>query len=302
MPKLTIDDFAGIFGSSIDSFDDECKEYISARNFNYSIITGKERDDTILYVLKKIEDADFSKKGKDKWESGWANNLSMFENSGNIKDLIPIYSRPHILRLKKEYIRPVHKDFILDFFEIIRLWIFKNFVKCISNIYEIGCGSGHNLPILSRLYPLSKIIGLDWSSSSIKIVNLLSTNYPNISGKEFDAFTPDAAGVNIPENSCIVTIGCFEQLGYNYESIVNFICNSKSICVQLEPLDELYDQSNIIDYLAYKFHRLRGYLNGYWSYLLKMQNEGRIEILKLHRMQFGDIFHDGWTIIVWKGK
>ncbi len=67
-----------------------------------------------------------------------------------------------------------------------------------------------------------------------------------------------------------------------------------------EPLAELYDENSLIDCLALKYHRARGYLNGFLTRLTELAEEGRIEIIVKKRVPFGSHFHEGYSIVVWR--
>jgi hypothetical protein len=70
----------------------------------------------------------------------------------------------------------------------------------------------------------------------------------------------------------------------------------------MEPLVELYDEQRLVDYLAIKFHRKRGYLEGFLTSLRKLQAEGRIEILEQRRFYFGSIYHEGYSYVAWRPR
>jgi hypothetical protein len=67
----------------------------------------------------------------------------------------------------------------------------------------------------------------------------------------------------------------------------------------METTYELYDQDDLFDYLSAKYLEKRGYLNGFLGRLKVLESEGAIEILGTHRT-FGSLFHDGYTLLVWK--
>ena len=72
--------------------------------------------------------------------------------------------------------------------------------------------------------------------------------------------------------------------------------------MHLEPIVELYDENDLLDYLAKKFHQKRHYLSGLLPYLKELEAEGRIVIDKVQRMHFGNFNHEGYTVLVWHKK
>jgi hypothetical protein len=108
------------------------------------------------------------------------------------------------------------------------------------------------------------------------------------------------AELHIPENSALFTIGALEQLGENYGEFLNFILKNKfQICVHLETSYELYEEEKLLDALAKRYLEKRNWLRGYFARLKNEESEGALKIL-YQRRTFGSLFHDGYTITVWK--
>ena len=75
---------------------------------------------------------------------------------------------------------------------------------------------------------------------------------------------------------------------------------SPALCLNMEPLCELYDQGNLIDYMSYRYHKQRGYLDGYLTRLKQLEGESRIEIVKIQRVLFGNLYHEGYSFVAWR--
>lgn len=305
---LHLNDFVRMFGASPDDFDDECKQFIDKTDFNYKKLTPKNRDKTILEIIKRIDSDGFAlagREGKGRWEKGWSENLDNFINKGyDLSELIPKYVRPNqICRLYCDYIVTLDPNFELNYFTILRLWLFKKYLKDAGSIYEFGCGTGYNLPIMAKLFPEKELYGLDWSTAAVDIVNLIGQKHKmKIRGYLFDMFSPDL-NLQIFKDSVVLTIGSLEQLGENHQQFTDFLLKkSPSLCIHVEPICELYDENNLIDYLAIKYHKTRNYLNGYLTYLEKLRNDNAIQMIKIQRVLFGSLFHDGWSLVIWKPK
>ena len=74
------------------------------------------------------------------------------------------------------------------------------------------------------------------------------------------------------------------------------------LCLNVEPLCELYDEDHLFDYVAIKYQEKRNYLAGYLDRLRQLESEGKIEILKIQRMLFGNLHYEGWSFVLWKPK
>ena len=51
-----------------------------------------------------------------------------------------------------------------------------------------------------------------------------------------------------------------------------------ALCVHIEPMAEMYDTSNLLDYLAYRFHIKRNYPIGFLPLLHQLEKEEKIRI------------------------
>lgn len=303
---LTVADFSKLLGDELAISNAECCRFITEKNFDYRMLGARERDEVILKIIKRIDSKQFSIAGKDvkdRWEKGWAENLSQYIKSDyNLTELIPKYVHPdQVCRLYRDYIQPFDSNFEINFFTVLRLHFFSKFLMQASSIYEFGCGPGYNLPVLAKLFPEKTLYGLDWARSAIEAVNTIGAQLKaNISGHYFNLFEPDY-DVGLDDNSAVLTIGGLEQIGSDSGLFLDYLMSNKpSICLHIEPIIELYDENNLVDFLAIKFHTAKNYLNGFLQLLQQLENEGKIELISVQRGLFGSLFHDGWSIVVWK--
>ncbi len=306
--ELTLEDFARLFGTTIDDIPNDCRELIAKTDFRYRKVSDDERDKVLLDILKKIDSGQLTVAGREKkviWEKGWHENLQNFLGKNyDINKLIPRYYRPgRVLKIYRNYARTYDPNVEFNFFKVLQLWLFRKYLKGAESVYEFGCGPGHNLVALAELYPEKKLYGLDWSVASRDLVNKVAEVYRyNITGHLFDMFSPNE-NLEITNNSAILTIGGLEQLGRDYESFLQFLLKKSFIlCLNVEPFSELYDKDHLLDYVAIKYQEKRNYLTGYLDRLRQLESEGEIEILKVQRMLFGNLHYDGWSFVVWKLK
>jgi len=307
--KLTLKDFASLFGTKIKDIPKECKDLITKTDFSYRKLEKDERNGVILKVLKKIETGEFSIAGKEKknrWGKGWREILENFV-AGNydVRKLAPHYDlKPgRIIRINKDYVASKDSMLEMKWLNVFRIWIFKKYLKNADNIYEFGCGTGQNLVVLANLFSDKKLFGLEWVKPPLKIIKLLAQkNGYNVEGRLFDIFSPDN-NLNFLPNSVVLTRAALEQIGSDYEKFLNFLLKkSPALCVNIEPMVELYDENNLVDYLAIKFHKKRNYLDGYLKKLYELRDKGRIEIIKVKRVAFGSLYLDPYSYIIWRPK
>jgi SAM-dependent methyltransferase len=185
---------------------------------------------------------------------------------------------------------------------VFRVWLLQTLLGDGAPVYEFGCGSGYNLPVLARRDSDRAVVGLDWSSASVEIARQLARTYPNISGRLFDMYEPSRHGSDfvVPGGSIALTVGAMEQLGDRFVPFIAYLQSRFVTCVHVEPIVEWYQVEELPDYLAHSFHVRRGYLSGLPAHLESLRARGEIEIVKSHRVEFGSLFHDGWSMIVWR--
>lgn len=305
--SLYVKDFARLFGIRPDEFSLEILELIRTRDFRYTRLEREERAAFITSLRKRIEDGNFWVSGsdkKDRWERGWGENLEEYRKTGHMSKLIPKYIRPNqTLRLDHEYIRPLDLEFEYNVVDVWRQWVFGEYLKDVSSIYEFGCGSCQHVVVLAKLFPKKKIFGLDWAKSSLDIIEELKKRTSwNIDGGIFDFYVPPA-GFSLEKDSGVLTIGAMEQLGKNFALFLQFLLDQKpSIVVHLETIEELYDSARETDELALEYVKKRNYLQGYLTRLRELEKRGVIEIIRVHRFLYGGPGHDSFSLMAWRPK
>jgi len=304
--EYTPQDFAVLFGKPGSDLPGPCREFALASDFHYEVPEGLARDQIILRVLQHIDSDKATKVGQQRagiWESCWSDTLQKFVEGGyDPNRLVPDFIKPdQPIRLQRNYVIPRNPRFELDFFRVCRAFLFGEFFARVRAVYEFGCGSGFNLLALSEQLPGKELCGLDWSKSSNQTLNLLGKSLGiDISGRHFDFFQPDRS-LELGPDSGVLTMCALEQVGQRHEHFVEFVLEKKPrICVNMEPLLELYDESNLVDYLAARYHRKRGYLEGFLTALRALADKGRIEILDVRRFFFGSLYHEGYSYIAWR--
>ena len=298
-------DIAFLFGVEMSDLPQQCLAIARSRDFRFRWVTGKTRDETLLTVLKRIHSDTLWVSGehqKDVWEKGWSENLKEYKADGDISFLTPKFIRPNqILRFRGGYIQPLDEYFEFNLVDIYRHWLFVTYFSEVSAWYEFGCGSCQHVPVLANLFPDKKLYGLDWAQSSVDILEHLRRDKKwNVTGKLFNLFEPDAS-ITLDHNSGIFTMGTMEQLGTTFEPFLQYLLKEKpSLVVHCETIREFYDESVLTDYVAILFDKKRNYLDGYITRLRALEAEGKISILVARRMEFGSMFHDSYSLIVWK--
>jgi SAM-dependent methyltransferase len=195
----------------------------------------------------------------------------------------------------------VDPSFELKWYEIFQHWLFTTYFAEIQAVYEFGCGSGINLAALAKLYPEKRYFGLDWAAPSKEIVDEMAEAYGwDMKGHLFDFFAPDES-LKVEEGGIVFTLGALEQTGQDYEAFLQYLLRwQPGLCVNIEPILEWYDENNLVDYAAIRFHRMRKYWEGFPNRLMELERADRVEVHKMKRSNFGSLFLEGYSQTIWR--
>jgi hypothetical protein len=264
------------------------------------LIEGEERDALILEILNRI-DADTQVIGApertETWERGWNESLERFRSLPEIASLIPAFIRPHqAVRFQKQFFMPTGNE-ELDHVRVMQTRIGTMLQDC-PNIAEFGSGTGYNLAKLATRFPQKNFHAFDFAPSAVELAELIRNKLNlNIYGHQFDMTKPEG---DIRGGYGAFTFGAIEQLAGNFVPFMEFLLEQRPrMVVHVEPTIELYDPANLVDALAIKFHRKRGYTEGMLPWL---QNDPRVEVLQVERTFFGSLMMEGYSMIVWVPK
>lgn len=291
------------------SFESNLSDYVRNRiityNFKYYETSNEESDECTLRIVKTLLEGKTIQSGEHRisqWENGWVENLNNLQNDSNLVSIIPKYfSKFNILRWHQKFIKPVSENFELNMLRIILDWLIDKYMRDAENIYEFGCGTGHHLINVRTVNPKCNLFGLDWVESSQRIIETFAkqTDDTKLFAHKFDYFNPDNNFV-LEDNAVIYTVASLEQIGKKYDKFVDYLfLNNPRLCIHIEPIEELLDQNNLLDYLSIEYFKKRNYLSGFLNYLYKLQAEGRAEILTAQRTYIGSLFIEGYSVVVW---
>ena len=297
------EDFLNAFGA-----DSEDAEYISSEvekyDFRFNRLTEAERRAVVSDIGDKIDS--FTKVGAHRqniWESCWRDARKIYdEEGGKLEALDPKFMGAHpVIRLHGDFVRPHHPNFETHWFRVYRQWLFKTYLAPFQQVMEFGCGSGFNLAFAVKLYPNKEYVGLDWSQSSVDLVDGIAVDHGyRLKGRKFNFFEPDTT-VEMDSNTIAMTFSALEQTGDKFVLFTEWLLEKKpGLVLSMEPIIEFYDEDSPFDQLAMRYHKHRQYLTGYYSWLEEKEGEGKIEILKAHRPVFGNIYQESYSLVVWR--
>lgn len=303
MSRLTEADFLAAFDAPAEDAALFAAE-VARHDFGYRRFDQAERDALILSVLRKL--GSFTQVGEhrhDIWEMAWADVARRYDDSdGDLSALEPsfIAGTPY-LRLQGDYAAPVDPAFEFSFFRVLRQWLFRRYLGDTSHVYEFGCGSGFNLATLAQLAPDKHLIGLDWAWPAVDLIDRVAARYGfALQGRRFDFFHPDA-GFTFEPDAVAMTFCALEQTGDRCPVFLEWLLERRpALVISMEPVLDFYDPDSLVDELAIRYHTGRGYLTGYLPWLRRQADAGRVELLKARRLGLGSLYHEGYSLLVWR--
>lgn len=300
---LAVGDFLHAFGASAADAALIAEEVVK-HNFSYGRLEQEARDAAILSVLRKLEDA--AAAGEHRhciWEMAWADAARRYDEAGG--DLVALepsfISATPYLRLSGDYAAPVDPRFESNYYRVLRAWLFRKYLRDARDVYEFGCGSGFTLAGLARLMPDCRLVGLDWAQPAVDLINRVADRHRlKLSARRFDFFHPDASMTLAPD-AVAMTFAALEQIGSRFRDFADWLIERRpSLVINLEPIAEFYDPDKLFDQLALRYHHKRQYLAGYQPYLAELAKLGRIELVLARRLGMGNLFHEGYSLLIWR--
>ena len=274
-------------------------------DLGFEELSNKEFQATMVHVIDTLQ-SDLIKAGqhrKGDWHAGWQSNFVEYVKSKSTQAAIPGYfEKSKFARWQNRWILPNDSLLELKLLGALVDSTLSKYSKSPSAIYEFGCGTGQHLFRLRKLFPESRLIGLDWATSSQDLIKSFSKHNDdsNLSGLNFDFFSP-REDLLVPPDSIFLTVAALEQVHDNHNLFVNWIMKKKpKYVINIEPIEEFLDPSNLLDSISIKYFRKRNYLKGYFQYLLELEKQEKLTILDRRRTMFGSLFIEGYSVVVWK--
>lgn len=298
--KITSEDVDKILQYNIS---DRLKEQIDSYNLSYDLLDNKQKESYLINVIDVLT-KDIVESGDHRindWENGWKENLLDFKLTKNFSSLVPKYhDKNRYARWKGQIVKPLVNGFDYKLHISFLDSIIEKYSKDVENLYEFGCGPAYHLLRYSKLFPHLKLHGMDWTNASQNIIREINNNFNlDIECQNFNFFNPDF-NLNIKNNSLITTIAALEQTGERFTKFIDYLLIKKpKLCINIEPISEVLDKDNLIDYLSIKYFEKRKYLKKYLPYLQNLEKENKIKILEIKRLYYGSFFIEGHTLIVW---
>ncbi|MBL6945208.1 MAG: hypothetical protein ISR47_01060 [Rhodospirillales bacterium] len=303
--RLDVASFADGLGVAVEDVPLGSKAIIDQSDLCYREINAEECKRLEGEILGRINAGGLSRSGPSRhreWEDGWAENLEQFRLSGgDVRSLTPkYYTRRNVHRFFGRFVEARSQTFEVDWFRAFIRCLFHRYFIGVDGVVEFGCGPGYNLVDLADEFANIQLIGCDWANSACELIDELAIvlKIP-LRSRLFDMFDPDM-NFQIPEGYSVLTVGALEQIGERFEKFLDYLISQRPrVCVHVEPLVELYRQTDPFDALAVQYHKARGYLTGYLPEIRRRALAGEIVIEREVRCHVGGLYHEN-AVLVWR--
>ncbi len=304
--SITPKDVAKLFGVDENAIKKIVPEELwRALKFRY--VSANEEKKIIAGIEDRISGDKLRVVGKNDnsiWENGWGEILKRIQKADFDPEILrPQYFDHHqILRYNGRYIDTGGVSFVYAYDKLLRHIIFSLYLKDAERIVEIGCGTGTSQLLLASIYPKAELVACDWAESSQQIIEHISRYLKRpIKPARFNMLTLEGEEkVVIDRNTTLLTVHALEQLGNNTKAMLDWIMKNKpKLCVHLEPIVELYGETPFDD-IAKRYHMKRNYLQGWLSEIRKYEEHKKSRVHIVNRLNFGDRYHEAYSIIVWE--
>ncbi len=302
---LDCNDIATLFELSTEDVALVNKDVLSHLNLRYQILAPKQRDQIILQVIRCVYEENLHMVGEHRqeiWENCWSELKGHLEQDDfGLTRLAPEFMKGFkYFRMAGDFVEPEDPNLFYGLTRILLRTLYSTFCSNATCLYEFGCGSGHNLLPFIEMYPEKQCVGLDWSDSAAALVNDWSATHDcKASGRTFDFFKPDCE-LDLVPGAAVLTCTALEQIHDGHGPFLDYLLAKRpSICIHVEPFEELYDRENLLDHLAAAYHAKRHYLSGYLTALKALEGQGRVRIVKIQRVRLGNLYNECFSYVVW---
>jgi hypothetical protein len=284
--------------------------YVAGRveryGFQHRHPSRDESDRAVLDMIRAVYEDPLPVSGPARhpiWEDGWGQNLASFkpEQAGREAAKPRYFNKYPVVRWRGDLYVAESPDYEYNMLAVLQDWWFDKFLRRAKDVYEFGCGTGHNLFRVRDVNETVALHGADWAQSAVEFINLQAKHGAthNLSAFRFDFFNPDPA-IKLEPQSAVYTVAALEQTGTRFGPFVDWLIGQgPSIVLHIEPIEEVLDPGVLLDFLSSKYFAKRNYLRGYLSHLRSLEQAGRIKIHEVVRTRVGSKFIEGYTAIAW---
>ena len=143
------------FESLLDfQFSERTRNIIDSFQIELLPLSQKQYKKEIESISEILNNPVITKSGEHRindWNYGWNENNLEFKDTKLLNSLIPKYfGKYKVLRFNNQFYKAISNNCELNMLRTLQFYVCEKYCKDIENIYEFGCGTGHNLFAISE--------------------------------------------------------------------------------------------------------------------------------------------------------
>ncbi len=173
-----------------------------------------------------------------------------------------------------------------------------------GDLVELGSGFGYNLFSIALAWPEAKLTGLELSDNGIAAARQIAGHFGLSDRLSFDSIDLTAAGhPNFARTTGqrLFTFFCLEQIPYDIERVVeNILAARPKRVVHVEPGIDMLQLGRPSDWPNYLYVKSVDYQTRLFDALGRLQERGKVRILRKARMPFAPTIQNDGFAIAWE--
>jgi SAM-dependent methyltransferase len=178
-----------------------------------------------------------------------------------------------------------------------------SFTGDVTEIVEVGCGSGQNLLALAQMGKWSRLVGLDLSENGVAAARDAAAHFGlrNVEFGVLDLIRSDDPGFAALEGRTVFSYYCLEQLKYHTAQVIeNLLRAGVRRVIHIEPTTELLRPWSVMDWINGAYVTRNDYQNNIIRTVRRFEKQGRVRILRTERLGYAPTPRNDPILLCWE--
>jgi SAM-dependent methyltransferase len=177
------------------------------------------------------------------------------------------------------------------------------FAGDVTEIVEVGCGSGQNLLALAQMGKWSRLVGLDLSENGVAAARDAAAHFGlrNVEFGVLDLIRSDDPGFAALEGRTVFSYYCLEQLKYHTPLVIeNLLRAGVRRVIHIEPTTELLRPWSVMDWINGAYVTRNDYQNNIIRTVRRFEKQGKVRILRTERLGYAPTPRNDPILLCWE--
>jgi SAM-dependent methyltransferase len=177
------------------------------------------------------------------------------------------------------------------------------FAGDVTEIVEVGCGTGQNLFALAHSGRWSRLVGLDLSENGVAAARDAAAHF-GLDRVEFgvlDLIRSDDPGFSRLKGRTVFSYYCLEQLKYHTALVIeNLLRAGVRRVIHIEPTTELLSPWSVMDWINGAYVTRNDYQNNIIRTVRRFEKQCRLRILHTERLGYAPTPRNDPVLVCWE--